>query len=100
MATAEQMAEMVCLGSPLAVQAAIRLYRLTAAFPPSLSAYARHLDQEIAETEDGAEGVARVQGKAQAGVEVAVALHLLHPATKHRVVRPRDEIARPRTAGR
>ena len=56
MATAEELAERVCLGSPLAVQAAIRLYRLTASFPPSLSAYARHLDQEIAETEDGAEG--------------------------------------------
>ena len=53
---AEQLAAMVCLGSPLAVQAAIRLYRLTASFPASLSAYARHLDQEIAETEDGAEG--------------------------------------------
>src|SRR6185312_4559702 len=56
MATAEEFAEMVCLGSPLAVQGAIRLYRLTASFPASLSAYARHLDQEIAETEDGAEG--------------------------------------------
>ena len=56
MKTAEQLAEMVCLGSPLAVQGAIRLYRLAASFPPSLSAYARHLDQEIAETEDGAEG--------------------------------------------
>jgi enoyl-CoA hydratase/carnithine racemase len=41
--------------SPLAVQAAIRLYRRPASFPPSLSAYARHLDQEIAESEDGAE---------------------------------------------
>ena len=56
MAAAGKLAEMVCFGSPLAVQAAIRLYRLTASFPPSLSAYARHLDQEIAETEDGAEG--------------------------------------------
>jgi enoyl-CoA hydratase/carnithine racemase len=56
LATAEAMADMVCQGSPLAVQAAIRLYRLTAAFPPSLSTLARHLDQEIAETEDGAEG--------------------------------------------
>ncbi len=54
--TAEQLAEMVCLGSPLAVQAAIRLYRLTAAFPATLTSYARHLDQEIAEAEDGAEG--------------------------------------------
>ena len=53
---AEQLAEMVCLGSPLAVQAAVRLYKLTGAFPAALSAYARHLDQEIAETEDGAEG--------------------------------------------
>jgi enoyl-CoA hydratase/carnithine racemase len=53
---AEELAEMICASSPLAVQAAVRLYRLTAAFPPSLSAYARHLDQEIAETEDGAEG--------------------------------------------
>ena len=56
MSAAEAMAEMVCAGSPLAVQAAIRLSRLTASFPASLSAYARHLDQEIAETEDGAEG--------------------------------------------
>ena len=56
METAEQLAEMICAGSPLAVQAAVRLYRLTAAFPPSLVAYARHLDQEIAETEDGAGG--------------------------------------------
>ncbi|HVF63381.1 MAG TPA: enoyl-CoA hydratase-related protein [Casimicrobiaceae bacterium] len=56
MAAAEDLADSICQSSPLAVQAAIRLYRLTAAFPPSLSAYARHLDQEIAETEDGAEG--------------------------------------------
>ena len=56
MAAAETLADMVCQSSPLAVQAAIRLYRLTAAFPASLSAYAKHLDQEIAETEDGAEG--------------------------------------------
>lgn len=54
--TAEALAEMICDSSPLAVQAAVRLYRLTAAFPPSLVAYARDLDQQIAETEDGAEG--------------------------------------------
>lgn len=54
--TAEGLAEMVCNSSPLAVQAVCRLYRLTAAFPPSLLAYQRQLDQEIAETEDGAEG--------------------------------------------
>jgi enoyl-CoA hydratase/carnithine racemase len=55
-ATCEEMAEMVCDSSPLAVQAAVRLYRLTAAFPPSLVSYASHLDQEIAESDDGAEG--------------------------------------------
>jgi enoyl-CoA hydratase/carnithine racemase len=54
--TAEQLAEMVCNGSPLAVQAAVRLYRLSTAFDPALLAYARHLDQETAESEDGAEG--------------------------------------------
>ena len=54
--TAEELAEMVCAGSPLATQAVVRMYRMTAAFPPSLAAYARHLDQEIAETEDGEEG--------------------------------------------
>ena len=56
LATAEQMAEMICDSSPLAVQAAVRLYRLAAAFPPSLVSYAQHLDKEIAESEDGAEG--------------------------------------------
>ena len=56
MATCEEMAEMICDSSPLAVQAAVRLYRLTAAFDPSLLSYARQLDQEIAESEDGAEG--------------------------------------------
>ena len=56
MAAAEELAAMVCENSPLAVQAAVRLYRLTAAFPPALTAYARQLDQDIAESEDGAEG--------------------------------------------
>jgi len=56
MATCEEMAEMICDSSPLAVQAAVRLYRLTAAFPPSLASYARDLDQIVAESEDGAEG--------------------------------------------
>lgn len=53
---AEQLADMICRSSPLAVQAAVRLYRLSAAFPPALTAYARQLDQDIAESEDGAEG--------------------------------------------
>ncbi|HVV21287.1 MAG TPA: enoyl-CoA hydratase-related protein [Pseudonocardiaceae bacterium] len=56
METAEQLADMVCQGSPLAVQAAVRLYRLAAAVPQSLTDYAKHLDKEIAETDDGAEG--------------------------------------------
>jgi enoyl-CoA hydratase/carnithine racemase len=56
MAAAEEMAEMVCNSSPLAVQAAVRLYNLSAAHPPALVSYARQLDQEIAESEDGAEG--------------------------------------------
>jgi enoyl-CoA hydratase/carnithine racemase len=54
--SALQLAEMVCAGSPLAAQGVVRMYRMTAAFPPSLSTYARHLDQEIAETDDGEEG--------------------------------------------
>jgi enoyl-CoA hydratase/carnithine racemase len=56
MAAAEELAAMVCENAPLAVQAAVRLYKLSAAFTPSLASYARHLDQEIAESEDGAEG--------------------------------------------
>jgi enoyl-CoA hydratase/carnithine racemase len=54
-AEAEELAAMVCAGSPQAVQAAVRLYRLSAQ-QPTVSAYARHLDKEIAEGEDGAEG--------------------------------------------
>ena len=57
MPAAERLAQMVCMGSPLATQAAVRLYRMTAAFPTSLNEYARHLDKETAESEDGAEGV-------------------------------------------
>ena len=56
MPAAEELAQMICGSSPLAVQAAVRLYRLTAAFPAALTAYARQLDQETAESEDGAEG--------------------------------------------
>jgi enoyl-CoA hydratase/carnithine racemase len=53
---AERLAEMICTGSPLATQAIVKLYRLTAALPPSLVEYARHYDRETAESEDGAEG--------------------------------------------
>lgn len=55
-AAAERLADMVCQGAPLAVQAAVRLYNLTAAFPPSLASYAKQLDKDIADTEDAAEG--------------------------------------------
>ena len=48
------------------------MYRMTAAFPPSLVAYARHLDQEIAETEDGEEGARGVRREAEAGLEAAL----------------------------
>lgn len=56
MAAAEELAEMVCLGSPMAVQATVRLYRMAAEIPSGLNDYAKHLDKEIAESEDGAEG--------------------------------------------
>jgi len=54
-AEAEKLAAMVCNGAPRAVQAAVELYRLSAA-TPALTAYARHLDKEIADSEDSKEG--------------------------------------------
>jgi enoyl-CoA hydratase/carnithine racemase len=56
LAEAEKLAEMICRGSPLATQAAVKLFRLSDAQDESLTSYARHLDQETAESEDGAEG--------------------------------------------
>ncbi len=56
LAAAEDLARMVCDSSPLAVQAAVRMYRLSTAFSPELISYGKHLDREIAETEDSAEG--------------------------------------------
>ncbi|BCB77887.1 crotonase/enoyl-CoA hydratase family protein [Phytohabitans flavus] len=56
LAAAEELAEMVCRSAPLAAQGAVRMYRLTGAFSESLTSYARYLDQEIAESDDGAEG--------------------------------------------
>lgn len=53
---AEELAEMVCRNAPLAVQNAVRLYRLASAEPQSLTKFAQHLDQEVAESDDGAEG--------------------------------------------
>lgn len=55
-AEAEKLAEMICNGSPLATQACVKLYRMADAFDEALIQYAKHLDKEIAETEDGAEG--------------------------------------------
>lgn len=63
MASAEELAEMVCRNSPLAVQASVRLYRLTAELPDSLNDYARHLDKEIAESDDAREGARAFRGK-------------------------------------
>jgi enoyl-CoA hydratase/carnithine racemase len=63
MEEAEKLAAMVCAGSPLAVQAAVRLYRLTASFPATTVALARDLDQQVAETDDGAEGAAAFRDK-------------------------------------
>jgi enoyl-CoA hydratase/carnithine racemase len=56
MAAAEELAGMICQNSPLAIQAAVRMFRLSAAFSPELVSYARQLDQDIADTEDSAEG--------------------------------------------
>jgi enoyl-CoA hydratase/carnithine racemase len=60
---AERFAERVCNASPLAVQAAVRLYNLCSEFSPDMSALARHLDQETAESEDGARRAARFKEK-------------------------------------
>jgi enoyl-CoA hydratase/carnithine racemase len=57
MQTAEEFAEMVCAGSPLATQAVVRIYRLSAAFPPALVAYAKQQDMETGEGPEGLEGV-------------------------------------------
>ncbi len=56
MEEAEKLAAMICLGSPLATQAAVRICRMSAAIPAGVVEYARHLDKETAESEDGAEG--------------------------------------------
>jgi len=56
LAEAEKLAEMVCRNAPLAVQTVVQLYRLSSTPSEPLEAYARALDKEIAETEDGIEG--------------------------------------------
>jgi enoyl-CoA hydratase/carnithine racemase len=59
---ADQLAAMICRGAPRAVQAAVQLYRLVAA-TPEVSAYAQHLDKEIAQTADSSEGSAAFKQK-------------------------------------
>ena len=85
MAAAEQMAEMICESSPLAVQAAVRLYRLTAAFP----AAARRVRAPARPGDRGERGRrrrrARVQGEAQAGVEAALRIAALSGIRSERI---------------
>lgn len=54
-AEAEVFAKMICAGSPLAVQAATRLFRMQNV-EPVMDEYARQLDRDIAATEDSKEG--------------------------------------------
>jgi enoyl-CoA hydratase/carnithine racemase len=65
MKEAEELAAMVCAGSPLATQAAVKLYRLAAAVPQALNDYAKYLDKTIAETDDSAEGSRAFKEKRQ-----------------------------------
>jgi enoyl-CoA hydratase/carnithine racemase len=54
-ARAEGLAAMVAAGSPSAVQAATRLYRISQ-INPALDEYARQLDRDVAATDDSKEG--------------------------------------------
>lgn len=62
---AEEQAAMVCENSLLAVPVAVWLYKLGMVFPPSLVPQARHLDQAVAESEDGAEDLRAFKEKHQ-----------------------------------
>jgi enoyl-CoA hydratase/carnithine racemase len=53
---AEKLAEMVCAGSPLATQAIVRYFTLLQTHNNTLTEFAMHLDKEISDTEDCAEG--------------------------------------------
>ncbi|MEU8633127.1 enoyl-CoA hydratase-related protein [Amycolatopsis sp. NPDC048633] len=55
LAKAEELAAMVVAGSPSAVQAATRLYRISSV-NPALDEYARQLDRDVAGTDDSKEG--------------------------------------------
>jgi enoyl-CoA hydratase/carnithine racemase len=52
---AEEIAAMVCAGSPLATQAVARIYRIQSQ-DPALDEWVRQLDRDIAATEDSKEG--------------------------------------------
>ncbi|MFH1031451.1 MAG: enoyl-CoA hydratase-related protein [Chloroflexota bacterium] len=63
METAEEMANMVCRSSPLAVQAAVQLYKLAAQTDPSLAELARIFDKMAGESDDCVEGVKAINEK-------------------------------------
>ncbi|MBL4645805.1 MAG: hypothetical protein COA52_13285 [Hyphomicrobiales bacterium] len=54
--TAEELAAMICKGSPLATQACVRLYRLASSFTAEMTSYAHALDRETGESDDCVEG--------------------------------------------
>jgi enoyl-CoA hydratase/carnithine racemase len=56
MEAAEEMAEMVCNSSPLAVQAIVQLYRLASQPDPALAALGQIFDKMVGESDDCAEG--------------------------------------------
>lgn len=72
MATCEEMADMICDSSPLAVQAAVRLYRLAAAFEPSLVSLRPPARSGDRRERGRRRGPARLPRQAQARVEAAV----------------------------
>ncbi|MET7996052.1 enoyl-CoA hydratase-related protein [Amycolatopsis sp. NPDC005232] len=55
LAKAEELAAMVVAGSPSAVQAATRVYRISS-LNPALDEYTRQLDRDVAATDDSKEG--------------------------------------------
>jgi enoyl-CoA hydratase/carnithine racemase len=56
LAAAEELARMVAANSPSAVQGVVTMYNMVKAFPDPVVQFAKKLDKEIAEGEDGKEG--------------------------------------------
>jgi enoyl-CoA hydratase/carnithine racemase len=54
--TAEELAAMVCKGGPESTQACVRLFKLSAAFSPAMTAHAKALDKQTGESDECAEG--------------------------------------------